>query len=217
MNTKKLPLSFYFRDPVVVARDLLGKYLVRVNKDGISRGIIVETEAYGGKDDRASHVFGNKVTERNKIWFEKGGISYVYMIYGLYHCLGVITGKKSDPGAVLIRALEPIDGIDLMHKRRKVNPSIKNSLYKLCSGPSKICQAMDIDKGLYGQQLNGESLFLENSNEIITDKDIEITPRIGIDYSKEAAFYPWRFYIKNSNFISVKNYKISKHLHETNT
>lgn len=201
----KLSREFYLRDTVTVARELLGKCLVRKTAHGICRGIIVETEAYGGRFDKASHVFGNKLTDRTKIWFELGGHAYVYLIYGIHHCLGITTGDKFEPGAVLIRALEPTEGIDLMCNRRGIENTQKKYIYQLCSGPSKVCQALEIDKGLYGQDLLGDSIFIEDPG-LGDGYETGITSRIGIDYSGEAAYYPWRFFIKNNEYVSVKNY-----------
>lgn len=212
----KLTRSFYLQDTLTVAKNLLGKYLVRVTPDGICSGMIVETEAYGDRSDKASHVFGNKITERTKIWFEMGGHAYVYTIYGIHYCLGIISEDKFKPGAVLIRALEPIEGLDLMYKRRQVDPNANNAIFQLCSGPSKACQSLAIDKSLYGENLCNDTLFIENRGITVDDEAIDTSPRIGVDYAGEAAHYKWRFFMSNSPFISVKKYKGPKTVNQSN-
>jgi DNA-3-methyladenine glycosylase len=190
---KKLPRSFYNRPTLKVAKELIGKYLV-VNKNGKSlSGKIVETEAYIGPDDPASHAYKG-MTKRNKIMFGNPGYAYVYFTYGMYHCLNFVTEKKGYPAAVLIRALEPIDGIEVMTRRRK-----KKKIEDLTSGPGKLCQAMGIDRSLCGADLCGKTIYVEDRGE--KTGAIVSTNRIGIDQGKDKK---WRFYIKNSRFVSRK-------------
>ncbi len=185
MKTKKLPRSFYNQDTLKVAQELLGKYLVRKIGQRIETGIIVETEAYIGQDDDACHACRGK-TKRNEVMFEKAGLTYVYMIYGMYFCLNIVTEKKGFPAAVLIRALESID-------------------IKKTNGPGKLCRWMKIDKELNGEDLvNSKRLWIEDRGEKIISKDIIKTARVGVDYAENSKHHPWRFYIKNNPFISKK-------------
>ncbi|MBN2100580.1 DNA-3-methyladenine glycosylase [Candidatus Dojkabacteria bacterium] len=199
----KLPREFYIRDTVTVAKELLGKSLTRATKEGITTGIIVETEAYKGKDDPASHFYSNKITDKTKIGYEQGGLAYVYSIYGVYYCLGIVTEKKFEPGAVLVRAVEPKAGIQLMAERRGFPPMEPNLEKKVCSGPSKLCQAFAIDKSLYGENLTGDSLWVSEGKLEPTDSEIASSIRVGIDYTKKGSEYKWRFFMKDNPFISV--------------
>jgi DNA-3-methyladenine glycosylase len=190
---KKLKREFYNRHTLKVARELLGKYLV-VNQNGSKlSGKIVETEAYLGPYDPASHAYRG-LTDRNKIMFGKPGYSYVYFTYGMYYCLNFITEKEGFPAAVLIRALEPKEGIERMRRRR-----CKEKIEDLTSGPGKLCQAMGIDKSLYGVDLAGKTIYVEERDEQ-AGKTVSAN-RIGINKGKEKK---WRFYIKDSRFVSKK-------------
>jgi len=181
-----------------IARRLLGCQLVRVTAEGQTAGIIVETEAYL-QDDPACHAY-TRPTERNKSMFLKAGTSYVYLIYGLYHCFNVVTSPPGIGEAVLIRALQPAEGIQLMQQRRKTD-ILKN----LCSGPGKLAKAMDINRSLDGHNLSLTPFFIEVNQE--SDKpnydqsEIIITTRIGLT---KGADLPYRFYVKDSPFISIK-------------
>jgi len=189
----KLRREFYNRPTLKVAKDLLGKYLV-VDKNGTKlSGKIVETEAYRGHYDPASHAYGG-MTPRNRIMFGEPGRAYVYFTYGMYYCLNIITERKGFPAAVLIRALEPIEGIEIMRRRRK-----KEKLEDLTSGPGKLCQAMGVDKLLNGADLIGKTIYAEDRSEAA--EKIISTIRIGIDEGKEKK---WRFYLKGNRFISRK-------------
>lgn len=197
---KKLSRQFYEQPTLKVAKTLLGKYLVRRIGQKKLVGRIVETEAYLGYHDKASHAFG-KVTARNKIMFGPVGFWYVYLIYGIFSCLNIVTGKKGFPAAVLIRALEPVEGIAQMKRLRK-----KSNLTDLCSGPGKLCQALKIDRNLNGTKAFGQncSLWIEQRGE--SGKfEIGKSKRIGVDYAGSYwASRPWRFYIKNNQFVSKK-------------
>lgn len=164
--------------------------------DGTTIGKIVEVEAYVGSKDAACHAYNNKCTSRTKVMFGQGGYAYVYLIYGIYYCMNIVTNKENYPEAVLIRAIEPIDGLDLMKRRRGTD-----KLLNLCSGPGKLCAAMGITKIQNGMDLCGENLYLL-SGETIDPECIVSTPRINIDYAKEAKDYLWRFIIKNNPFVS---------------
>jgi len=189
---KKLTRDFYLRDSVSVAEDLIGKILVK----GETSGIIVEAEAYrGGSEDKASHSYNNRRTERTEIQFREGGYAYIYMIYGMYFCFNVTCSLKNIPDAVLIRALEPLDGIDLMKARRKTD-KIKN----LCSGPGKLCSALGINKDDYGEDLCGEKIYILDDG--IKNLKIKTSPRINVDYAGEAKNFLWRFFIEDNKFVS---------------
>ena len=181
----KLNREFYRRSALIVARELIGKKLICHNEEGKTSGIIIETEAYMGVDDAASHSYQNRRTKRTEAMFSDGGRAYIYLIYGMYLCFNVSTNLKDVPEAVLIRALEPTDGIELMKQRRN-----KHSLKDLCSGPGKLTQAMGISMRHYNIDLCGDELYIETTD---LKPKIESTKRINIDYAGEAANYPWRF------------------------
>ncbi len=152
---KKLERPFYEGETLEVAKELLGKYMVHETKDGRTVGKIVEVEAYIGPDDPACHAYQGKCTSRTQIMFGQGGHAYVYLIYGVYYCMNIVTNQESFPEAILIRGLEPIDGLALMKQRRKTE-----KLLQLCSGPGKLCAAMGITKLQNGLDLEGEELYL---------------------------------------------------------
>ena len=192
----KLPREFYLRDGLTVARELIGKKFVTNLPDGLTSGIIVETEAYMGTVDAAAHSYRGK-TERTRIFFGEGGFVYVYLIYGRNLCTNVVTNVENVPEAVLIRALEPVDGVELMKRRRG-----KNNLRELCSGPGKLSQALGVTKNFYGADLCGDEIFIETAENF--QATISATKRINIDYAGAAAEYPWRFIAAGNKFLSVK-------------
>jgi len=193
----RLERGFFERPTLEVARDLIGKRLVRCGEDGTRvSGIIVETEAYCGKFDEACHSYKGK-TERTQIMFGGKGHAYIYLIYGMYHCLNLTSGLAGEPECVLIRALEPKEGLHHMHERRGTDKH-KN----LCSGPGKLCIALDTPKSLNGRDLcTGETLYLEDPGD---RPEVTASPRINIGYAGEAVHYPWRFTLTDSPFVSVK-------------
>lgn len=193
---EKLERCFYERETLEVSKDLLGKYIVHNVADGRTMGKIVEVEAYIGPEDPACHAYKGKCTNRTKVMFGQGGHAYVYLIYGVYYCMNIVTSQESYPEAVLIRAIEPIDGLERMKKRRGTD-----KLLNLCSGPGKLCAAMGISKIQNGIDLCGETLYLLEG-ERISPECIVSTPRINIDYAGEGRTYPWRFIIKDSPFVS---------------
>lgn len=199
-SNNKLQSKFYTRNVLSVAKDLLGKTFVFNKAGGILSGKIVEVEAYDGSCDMAAHTYIGK-TKRNEVMFERGGLLYVYFTYGMYHCCNVVTGEKDERTAVLIRAIEPMDGIEQMAVNRfgKSSLSEKEKL-NLTSGPGKLCMALGIDKSFNGISLIEDEIYILN-NRKIKDDDIAVTRRIGISKSKEL---PWRFYIKNNLYISRK-------------
>ena len=187
--------SFYLQDTVEAARQLLGKLLVHRTPEDAAGGMIVETEAYVGAVDKACHTY-NGISPRTEIMFAEGGVAYVYLIYGMYHCFNAVTGPAGEGDAVLIRALEPVFGLDLMRRRRG-----QRDLRKLCSGPGKLCQALAIGKPQYGLDLTGEELFIADFR-TIPEELVARGPRINVDYAEEAVDFPWRFRVRDSKYVS---------------
>ncbi|MCL2569392.1 MAG: DNA-3-methyladenine glycosylase [Oscillospiraceae bacterium] len=192
-----LSRAFFEQDTVTVAKALLGQHLVRREPDGtLSQGRIVETEAYCGYRDKACHSYKGK-SDRTKAMFGPSGHAYIYLIYGMYHCFNVTSGPPGEPEAVLIRALEPLDGLPQMESRRGMN-----KLRQLCSGPGKLCIAMDIHKAHYGTDLlAGGDLYLAAAP---PPAEITASKRINIGYAEEAVDFLWRFSVAGSSFVSVK-------------
>ncbi|HKZ76739.1 MAG TPA: DNA-3-methyladenine glycosylase [Pyrinomonadaceae bacterium] len=194
----KLPREFYTRRNVLtVARELLGKLLIVPAPDG-SRvsGMIVETEAYRGPQDRASHAYGGRRTARTEIMYRIGGTAYVYFVYGMYYQFNVVTNVEDIPHAILIRALEPVAGLDRMRRRRQAQHD-----RNLTNGPGKLCIALGIDRQLDGADLLGNRVWLEEYKRI-SRTQITSGPRIGIDYAEEWIEKPWRFWIRGNPFVS---------------
>ncbi|WP_050607818.1 DNA-3-methyladenine glycosylase [Clostridium niameyense] len=202
----KLTKEFYSRDAREVARELLGKVIVH-KVDGVTlKGKIVETEAYIGAIDKASHAFGGKRTERLEPLYGEPGITYVYFIYGKYFCFNVITGKKEVPEGVLIRAVEPLEGIEKMSKLRFNKPLkdlTKMQKKNLTSGPSKFCMAFNIDKHNNMENLCEDKLYIEQYNDEEQFTIVE-AKRVGIDYAEEAKDFLWRYYIDESSWVSLR-------------
>lgn len=198
--SKKLKRSFYLRDDTVaVARDLLGKLLVVPDPEGRRvSGMIVETEAYLGIADRAAHSYGGRRTARNEVMYGRAGHVYVFLVYGMYNQFNVVTGPPDHPHAVLIRAVEPVEGIEIMRSRRG---DMKDR--DLTSGPGKLCIALAIDRTLNGEDLLGSRVWLEDRRSI-ADIEIAVGKRVGIDYAGQDASKPWRFWLKESGFVSKK-------------
>jgi DNA-3-methyladenine glycosylase len=195
----KLNREFYLRDTLEVSKDLLGKILVHKTEEGITKGRIVEVEAYMGPKDAASHSYKNINSSRTAIQYGIGGYAYIYLIYGMHYCMNIVTSIENNPESILIRALEPIGGIELMEIRRNTN-KLKN----LCNGPGKLCQAMGITKNQYGIDLCGDSMYLEYDPNNKETFQTATSKRINIDYSGEAKDYEWRFTIKDNAYVSVK-------------
>jgi DNA-3-methyladenine glycosylase len=194
----KLSRDFYTRpDVLTVARDLLGKKLV-VGGDSGSRaaGIIVETEAYRGPEDRASHAYNGRRTARTETMYGIGGTAYVYFVYGMYHQFNVVTNVEGIPHAVLVRALEPVEGLEIIRRRRQ-----GKSEHQLTSGPGKLCMALGIDRKLDRADLLGNRVWLEEGIAVAARR-ITRGPRIGIDYAEDWAAKPWRFWVRDNPFVS---------------
>ena len=213
-NGKLLRRGFYLHDAVTVARALLGKRLINHSDEGMTAGIIVETEAYSGFDDAACHSYQRKTPvgeHRTNIMFREGGYVYVYLIYGMYNCFNVVVNKAGNPEAVLIRALEPLEGLSLMAKRRGVNlkSDRPGNRKKLCNGPGKLCIAMDITREQYGQDLcrytSGSGVIITEGN-TVPDSDVAVTPRINVNYAGEASAWPYRFVIRDNGFLSTRKF-----------
>jgi DNA-3-methyladenine glycosylase len=195
MKLKKLPRSFYLHPTLTVARELLGKYLIRnVHQDRLV-GKIVEVEAYLGKKDPASHTYRGK-TKRNEVMFLEGGHLYVYFTYGMHFCANVVTEREGIGHAVLLRAVEPLEGIDVMRKNRRFRSGEPDR--GLTNGPAKLCQAFGINQSQNGIDLLGDELWISDG-EWIQHTNVERSSRIGIRRGTEKK---WRFYLKNSIFIS---------------
>lgn len=188
-----IPSEFFRRNTITVAKELLGKQIIKKERNNYISGRIVETEAYLGDNDPACHAY-RRITSRNSVMFEDGGKIYVYFIYGNYYCFNIVTERKGTGSAVLIRAVEPCTGLNLM-KRRRAN--VKSG-YDLTSGPAKFCLAFGIDRRHNGMELNRGKFFIAG-NPAEEPLSAVVTKRIGI---KEGADYPYRFYIKNNPFVS---------------
>lgn len=185
----KLESEFYSRNNVVdIARDLIGKNLFAKINGKITSGIITETEAYAGITDKASHAFGGRRTKRTEVMYAQGGLSYVYLCYGVHHLFNVVTNVCGIPHAVLIRGMVPIDGETEMLRRCN-----KNSLNKIADGPGKLTKAMGINMDFNKVDLCSGKLWIEDNGVIVPDKKIKISKRIGIDYAEEDAHLPYRF------------------------
>ena len=195
---EKLPREFYTRSNVLtIARDLLGKLLVVPTEDGRRvSGIIVETEAYRGPKDRASHAYGGRRTNRTETMYQMGGTAYVYFVYGMYYQFNVVTNVEDIPHAVLIRALQPVEGIEMIKKRRHQQPD-----HNLTNGPGKLCIALGIDRKLDRADLLGDRVWLEDAEKIARSRIVS-GPRIGIDYAAEWVDKPWRFWFKDHPCVS---------------
>lgn len=193
---EKLTREFYARDTLTVARELLGCCLVRVYNGEALVCRITETEAYIGRCDKACHAYGNKRTARTQTLYARPGTAYIYLIYGMYHCLNFVTEAQDEPAAVLIRALEPVQGQETMTKLRWPTQAGELTAYQrksFLNGPGKLCKALSLDRSLDGTDLTGDTLYAVRCGAAPTQ--IYTGTRIGIDYAGEAAQFPWRFWI----------------------
>lgn len=192
---QKLKKSFFIRDDVqAISKELLGKFLITNHNGKKTSGMIVETEAYMGPEDKASHAYNNRRTARTEVMYSSGGVCYVYLCYGMHHLFNIVTNKKDIPHAVLIRAIEPIDGIDTMLKRRNLKKPIK----KLTAGPGTLSKALGISTKHNGISLLGKEIWLEDRGILFSNNDIIASPRVGIDYAEEYVKVPWRYRVKNN-------------------
>ncbi|MGB7069713.1 MAG: DNA-3-methyladenine glycosylase [Pyrinomonadaceae bacterium] len=196
----KVTREFFTRkETLQIAREMLGTILVATNGRGERvAGVIVETEAYLGAIDKASHCYGGRRTPRTEIAYAEGGRVYVYFVYGMYHQFNIVTGPSEHPHAVLIRAVEPLEGIEMIRERRGF---MKDE--NLTSGPGKLCIAFDIDRSWNGEDLIGDRVWLEDHRHF-DDAAIESGCRIGVDYAEEFSRKPWRFWVRGNKFVSKK-------------
>ena len=185
-----LTRDFYIRNDVVaVSKDLLGKVLYTNINGCKTGGIITETEAYAGVNDKASHAYNSLRTRRTEVMFMEGGVTYVYLCYGIHHLFNVVTNQKDIPHAVLIRAIQPLEGVEEMLKRRKM---VKIN-EKMASGPGTVSQALGITTSLSGTSLNSSVIWIEDQGIVVQENQIAIGTRIGVDYAEEDALQPYRF------------------------
>lgn len=196
---KKLPRSFYLRENVVeISRELLGKFLMTKFNGSVTGGMIVETEAYNGIEDRASHAYNGRRTKRTEIMYSIGGTAYVYLCYGIHHLFNIVTNKKEIPNAVLIRAIEPAEGIEQILKRRNK----KEMKRDLCAGPGSTSQALGITTRYTGLDLLGNAIWVEDRGITLSKDTIHSSKRIGVDYAGEHAERLWRFTVKGNPWVS---------------
>ena len=195
----KLTANFYQRgDVLTISRELLGKVIYTNFHDKLTSGIIVETEAYAGITDKASHAYGGKRTKRTETMYLPGGTSYIYLCYGIHHLFNIITSGENIPHAVLLRAIEPQDGIKIMLQRRNK----KKEDQSLTAGPGSLTQALGITVKDSGTLLMGNFIWLEDQNIQINNQDILATPRVGVQYAGEDAQNPWRFQVEISPWMN---------------
>jgi len=199
-NGTRLQHRFFRRDARSVARALLGQRLVSTRGGQTTAGIIVETEAYLGIEDRAAHTHGGRRTERNRSMWAPGGIAYVYFVYGMHYCFNVVAGAAEEPVAVLIRALEPESGLETMRRRRRAARRDRD----LCSGPARLCQALAIDRELDGADLTGGGeVFLERARQrALPASHIATGPRVGVDYAGDWRDAELRFWVRDNANVS---------------
>jgi DNA-3-methyladenine glycosylase len=197
----KLPFSFYLNTDVnSLARQLIGKMLFTQIDGEITAGAIVETEAYAGIEDKASHAYGGRLTDRTKTMYLKGGVSYVYLCYGIHNLFNVVTGPLNTPHAVLIRGVEPVIGTEIMLQRRGMALLKPN----LTAGPGALSKALGIDRTFNAKDLTGEEIWIEDGWDV-DPESIVAAPRVGVGYAADHALLPWRYYIKGNRFVSKPN------------
>lgn len=200
---KRISKSYYLSEDVVgLARDLLGKFIV-TNIEGIKcSGMIVETEAYRGPDDKACHAYNNRRTPRTEVMYQPGGVAYIYVCYGMHHLMNVVTGPKESAHAILIRALEPVEGVEDMAQRR----ALRANDFRLTKGPGSLSLAMGLTSQLSGISITGKdaSIWIEDRGIIPVPELICSGPRIGVESAGESALWPWRFFLKGNKYVSAR-------------
>lgn len=202
MPGRKLPHSFYRQPDVVqLSQDLVGKVLCsKIGDAPVTSGIITETEAYSGYRDKASHAYGERRTQRTKTMYKAGGIAYIYLCYGIHHLFNVVTNSKGKAEAVLIRAIQPLEGEELMQARRnaeRVTPA-------LTAGPGRLSRALNITTEYDGIDLTGNTIWIEDRGRLGADDEVVSATRIGVDYAGDDAQLPWRYYLRHSQWVSKK-------------
>ncbi|MGY4536596.1 DNA-3-methyladenine glycosylase [Mucilaginibacter sp. UYNi724] len=198
----KLPDSYYHNPNVVaISRDLIGKYLF-TNIDGeLTGGYIVETEAYAGVNDKAAHSYGGRVTPRTQTMYMQGGVSYVYLCYGIHEMFNVVVSEEGHPHAILIRAVQPTDGLDVMMCRRNME-TLKPNITK---GPGSVAKALGISRKINAVSLQSDVIWIEDRGLTFPDEEVAAGPRIGVDYAGADALLPYRFYVKGNIYVSKPN------------
>lgn len=197
----KLERDFYLRDDVEeIGRELLGKVLCTRVEGTLTAGMITETEAYSGRNDRACHANDGRRTERTEVMYGRGGIAYVYLCYGIHHLFNVVTNREERADAVLVRALEPLEGLDTMLERR----GMEKREPALTAGPGRLTQALGITTDFYGADLMGDTIWIENRELLPADTEVMADTRVGVEYAGEHARRPWRFYPAGSRWVSRK-------------
>lgn len=202
MSGRKLPLSFYRQPDVVrLSRQLVGKVLcTQTGRDPVTSGRITETEAYSGRNDKASHAYGGRRTQRTQTMYRAGGVGYVYLCYGIHHLFNVVTNTEEKADAVLIRAVKPLEGREIMLQRRaaeRISPS-------LTAGPGRLSEALNITTAFDGIDLTGNTIWIEDRGRSFTNDEVVAAPRVGVDYAGDDARRPWRFYGRNSRWVSSR-------------
>jgi DNA-3-methyladenine glycosylase len=192
---------FQSSDVVALSRDLIGKYLFTSIDDEITGGYIVETEAYAGVMDKASHAYGGRMTPRTQTMYMPGGVSYVYLCYGIHEMFNIVTSVEGQPHAILIRAVQPTDGIDVMMRRRNMN-MLKPNITK---GPGSVAKALGISRKINAFSLQGDTIWVEDRGLTFANEVIAAVPRIGVDYAGDDALLAYRFYVKGNIYVSKPN------------
>jgi DNA-3-methyladenine glycosylase len=198
----KLAETYYYSDDVVaLAKDLLGKYLFTCIDNLITGGYIVETESYNGVIDKASHAFGNRLSPRTKTMYMRGGVAYVYLCYGIHEMFNIVTSVEGQPHAILVRAIQPTDGLDIMMVRRNILTIKPN----ITSGPGSAAKALGISRNINAFSLQSDTIWIEDRGLTFPDESIAAVPRIGVSYAAEDALLPYRFYVKGNPYVSKPN------------
>ncbi len=196
-----LQRTFYERDVITVAKELLGKIIVHEQPEAVTAGRIVETEAYMGPEDQAAHSYGGRRTARNEVMYGEKGHAYVYFVYGMYFCINITAGNSpGKPEAVLLRALEPVAGEEVMAKRRRVVPG---KIANLTNGPGRLCMAMGITKEHNKMEVTTPPLYVKDATPVPQEEIVQTT-RIGVAYAGKWKEEPWRFYMRGNEYVSVK-------------
>jgi DNA-3-methyladenine glycosylase len=198
----KLEFSYYLnRDALFLAKDLLGKVLFTSIDGEVTAGIITETEAYYGIQDKASHAYGGRRTNRTETMYSRGGVAYVYLCYGMHNLFNVVSSVEGEPHAILVRAVEPLIGHDIMERRR----NMPNTKPAISSGPGSAAKALGIDRTFNQKDLAGDEIWIEDHGIRYTPDQIAATPRVGVAYAQEDALLPWRFFVKGNKYVSKPN------------
>jgi DNA-3-methyladenine glycosylase len=198
----KLPAAYYHSsDVVALSKELIGKYLFTCIDGLKTGGYIVETEAYNGIIDKASHAYGNRKTPRTQTMFGLGGVAYVYLCYGIHEMFNIVTSVEGQPHAILIRAIQPTEGLEVMLQRRNMLAAKPN----ITSGPGSVAKALGISRKINAFSLTGDDIWLEDNGLVIPDESIAAVPRVGVSYAAEDALLPYRFYVKGNPYVSKPN------------